>query len=102
MKKQNGEQHHAARDAETTIEEGLQEAASFTDKSVAEVFTVELGDGSQVEKRFTGMNVSEWLFPEIFAGAARISKVARNVGIQKFFTSGQDKCKSLTSLHSTI
>jgi len=48
LKKQNGEQHHAARDAETTIEEGLQEA-SFTDKSVAEVFTTELGNGSQVE-----------------------------------------------------
>ena len=48
MKKQNGEQHHAARDAETTIEEGIQEA-SFTDKSVAEVFTTELGNGSQVE-----------------------------------------------------
>ena len=81
MKKQNGEQHHAARDAETTTGEGLQEA-NFTDKSVTEVFTADLGDGSQDEKRFTGMNVSDWLFLEFFAGTARLSKVARDVGVQ--------------------
>ena len=66
---------------ETTTGEGLQKA-SITDKSVTEGFTADLGESSQDEKRFTGMNVSDLLFLEIFAGTARLSKVARDVGTQ--------------------
>ena len=44
LKKQNSEQHHAARDAGTTTGEGLQKAY-ITDKSATEVFTADLGEG---------------------------------------------------------
>lgn len=60
---------------------GLQEA-DFADLSVAESITADIGESSQDEKRFTGMNVSDLLFLEIFAGTARLSKVATDVGIQ--------------------
>ena len=81
MKKQHSEQHPAARDAGTMTGEGLQEAY-VADKPVTEGITSDLGESSQDEKRFTGMNVSDLLFLEIFAGTARLSKVARDVGMQ--------------------
>jgi hypothetical protein len=81
LKKQNSEPHHTARDAGMETGVNLQEAYSAS-KSVTEVFTADLGECGQDSKRFTGMNVSDLLFLEIFAGTARLSKVARDVGFQ--------------------
>ena len=81
LKKQNSKPHHTARDAGMETGVNLQEAYSAS-KSVTEVFTADLGECGQDSKRFTGMNVSDLLFLEIFAGTARLSKVARDVGFQ--------------------
>ena len=80
MKKQSGEQHHNVRDAEQETGDDLKEVGNT--KTVTEVFTTVFGESSQKSQRFTGMNVSDLLFLEIFAGTARLSKVARDVGIQ--------------------